>query len=82
MNSMLITPSNPSRTIVFGLLLNCLFSTSNQNCADCPVKELRCNLSIKKKHEFVMGLKDEELEKFLEHHKYCYDKRLSDLNLW
>lgn len=82
MDSMLITPSNPSRSIVYGLLVNCLFPKNKQNCADCPLKELRSNLSIEKKHEFAMGFRDEELEKFLEHHKDCYDKRLSELNLW
>ena len=81
MNPMPETPLNPSRSIVFGLLVNCILSTSN-NCADCPLIELRNNLSIEKKHEFAMRLSDEEIEKFLEHHKYCYDKRLSELNLW
>ena len=74
--------SNPSRAIVFGLLVNCLFTISSKDCTGCPLRELRHNLSIEKKHEFAMGLSDKEIENILEKHEYCYEKRLSELNQW
>jgi len=81
MNSILEKSPNPSRSLVFGLLASCLFTT-NTDCSDCLLKELRDNLSIAKKHKFVMGLSDVEIESILEKNKSCYEKRLSDLNRW
>ena len=81
MNSILEKSPNPARALVFGLLASCFFTT-NADCSDCLLKELRDSLSIDKKHEFVMGLSDMEIESILEKNKSCYEKRLSDLNQW
>jgi hypothetical protein len=43
---------------------------------------LKSPLSIKKKHEYTVGLSDEEVKNILAQHEYCYEKRLSDLNKW
>ena len=82
MEPILEKSSNPSRVIVFGLLVNCLFTASSRDCKDCPLKELRHDLSIEKKHEYTMGLSDEEIEHILAQHECCYEKRVSDLNQW
>ena len=81
MNSILEKSPNPSRALVLGLLASCLLTT-NTDCSDCLLKKLRDSLSIDKKHKFVMGLSDIEIESILEKNKSCYEKRLLDLNQW
>ncbi|MFC1844208.1 hypothetical protein ACFLZ5_05405 [Thermodesulfobacteriota bacterium] len=66
-----------SRALLFGLLANCIFSTGINE--SCPLSELRINLSIEEKYEFVMGLSDEEIKNILVQHDKCYEKRLSSL---
>ena len=75
-------PSNPSRTLVYGLLASCPFTANAERCLGCPLKGLRSKLSIDKKQEYVMELSDKEIERVLTQHKSCYEKRLSDLNQW
>ena len=80
MYTVLKQSSNSSRTLLFGLLVSCLFTRNVKSCSDCPIKELRANLSIDKKHEYVMELSDLEIGRILAQHESCYEKRLSDLN--
>ena len=82
MNSMLEKSPNPSRALVFELLVSCLFTTTAETCSDCPLKEIRSSLSIDKKHEYVMGLSNAELDSILTQHEPCYEKRLFDLDQW
>ena len=77
MDSMLEKSSDGSRALLFGLLANCLFPTSKKE--DCPLWEQRNSLSIEKKHEYTMGLSDEEVKSILEQHECCFENRLSDL---
>ena len=77
------------RKIIKSLKSNCVWTTcklsftaSSRDCKDCPLKELRHDLSIEKKHEYTMGLSDEEIEHILAQHECCYEKRVSDLNQW
>lgn len=74
--------SSPSRSLVFGLLMSCLFTTNAESCSDCRLKELRISLSINKKHQYVMELSDVEIESILAQNESCYKKRLSDLRQW
>jgi hypothetical protein len=77
MDSMLEKSSDGSRALLFGLLANCLFPTSKKE--NCPLWELRNSLSIEKKHEYAMGLSDEEVKSILAQHECCYESRLSDI---
>ena len=74
--------SRTSRTLLFGLLVNCLFTTNAESCSDCPLKELRCSLNIDEKDEYVKELSDAEVESILTQHELCYQKRLLDLSNW
>ena len=71
-----------SRTLLFGLLVNCLFTTSAESCSNCPLKELRGSSNLDKKHDNVKELSDTEIESILTQHESCYEKRLYDLGLW
>ena len=77
MDSILEKSSDSSRALLFGLLVNCIFS--NSALEDCPLCELRKNLSIEKKHDYVMGLSEEEINSILAQHEECYEKRMSGL---
>ncbi|MFC1837352.1 hypothetical protein ACFLYW_01560 [Thermodesulfobacteriota bacterium] len=63
------------RALLFGLLVNCTFLEGAK--ANCPLSELRSNLSTDKKYEYVMGLSEEEVNSILLQHKKCYEERLS-----
>jgi hypothetical protein len=80
MDLILKKSSDKSRALLFGLLVNCLFPTSTKE--DCPLWKLRDSLSIEEKHEYTMGLSDEEVKSILAQHECCYEKRLSNLNQW
>ena len=80
MDFILKKSSDKSKALLFGLLVNCLFPTSTKE--DCPLWKLRDSLSIEKKHEYTMGLSDEEVKSILAQHECCYEKRLSNLNKW
>ena len=72
-------PSNPSRTLVLGLLVSCCFT----ECAeDCPLRKSHNDLSVEEKDEYAQGLSDEEIKSILVQHESCYEKRLLDLNQW
>jgi hypothetical protein len=73
-------PSDRSRALLFELLVDCPFPTCTKE--DCPIWEQRKSLSIEKKHEYAMRLSDEELKGILVQHECCYEKRLSDLDMW
>jgi len=78
MGPILEKPSNPSRTLVLGLLVSC-FTTCLEGC---PLRKLHNDLSIEEKHEYALGLSDEEVNNILVQREFCYEKRLSDLNHW
>jgi len=79
MGPILEKPSNPSRTIVLGLLASCRYTT----CAeDCSLRETHSDLSIEEKYEYAQGLSDEEINSILAQYESCYEKRLLDLNQW
>ena len=77
MDSNLKKSLDSSRGLLFGLLVNCIFSTGAKE--SCPLWELRNNLTIEEKHEYVMGLSDEEVKSNLVQHEECYEKRLSEI---
>ena len=72
--------SNPSRTLVLGLLVSCRYTTCAEE--DCPLRKTHDDLSIEEKYEYAQGLSDEEINNILVQHESCYEKRLSDLNQW
>ena len=74
-----MTEKSPDKTkeLLFGLLVNCIFSKITMK--NCPLYELRNNLPIDKKHEYVMGLSLDEVDNILLQHKECYEKNLSSL---
>ena len=69
-----------SRGLLFGLLVNCIFSEGAKEI--CPLSELRNSFSTEEKHGYVMGLSDEEVKSIIVQHEECYEKRLSNLNQW
>ena len=74
MDSILEKSKDTSRGLLFGLLGNCIFSTgANENC---PLSELRINLTTEDKYEYVMELSDEEIKSILVQHEEGYEKRL------
>ena len=66
------------RGLLFGLLVNCMFSEKASEC--CPLYELRNSFSTEEKHRYVMGLSDAEVKSILVQHEECYGKMLSRLN--
>ena len=76
MDSILETSLDRSKTLLFGLLVNCTFSESVER--DCPLRELRNNLSIENKHDYVMELSEEEVNSILVQHEECFEKRVLD----
>ncbi len=62
------------RALLFGLLVNCVFSTGAKE-EDCPLLEMRNNLSLEEKYKYVMGLTIEEIKNILSLHEECYDRR-------
>jgi len=71
-----------SRTLLFGLLVNCLITTSAESCTNCPLKELRGSSNLDKKHDYVNELSDTETESILTQHELCYQKKMIDLSNW
>lgn len=80
MDQLLKKSSDSSRGLLFGLLTNCIFSSGARK--DCPLWDLRNNLTIEQKHKYVMGLSDEEVKTILKQHEECYEKRLSEIKEW
>lgn len=79
MGPILEKPSNPSRTLVLGLLVSCRSTTCRE---DCPFRKIHDDLSIPEMQKYTLDLSDEEVNNFLEQHEFCYEERLSDLNHW
>ena len=77
MDSNLKKSLDSSRGLLFGLLVNCIFSEGAKE--SCPLSELRSSLSTEEKHEYMMGLSDEEVKSILLQHEKCYEKRLSEI---
>jgi len=77
MESILEKSRDTSRALLFGLLANCIFSTGINE--QCPLSELRINLTTEEKYEFVMGLGDEEIKSILVQHTECSERRLASL---
>jgi hypothetical protein len=77
MDSNLKKSLDSSRGLLFGLLVNCIFSEGAKE--SCPLSELRSSLSTEGKYEYVMGLSDEEVKSNLVQHEECYEKRLSEI---
>jgi len=77
MNSIIEKSKDTSRALLFGLLANCIFSTGANE--SCPLSEIRINLTIEEKYEFVMGLNDEEIKSILVQHDECCERRFSSL---
>ena len=77
MDSTLKKSLDSSRGLLFGLLVNCIFSEAAKE--SCQLSELRSSLSTGEKHEYVMGLSDEEVKSNLVQHGECYEKRLSEI---
>jgi len=75
MDSNLKKSLDSSRGLLFGLLVNCIFSEGAKET--CPLSKLRLNLSTEDKYTYVMGLDDEEVKSILLQHDECYEKRLS-----
>ena len=73
MDSILEKSSERARGLLFGLLVNCVFSTGALE--DCPLLEMRNNLSLEEKHKYVMGLTIEEIKSILFLHEQCYEQR-------
>jgi hypothetical protein len=80
MDSILEKSLDRPRGLLFGLLVNCIFSAEASE--SCPLSELRRNFSTEEKHGYVMGLSDDEVKSILVQHEECYEKRLSNLNQW
>jgi len=66
-----------SRGLLFGLLVNCIFSVGAKN--SCPLSELRSTLSTEEKYAYVMGLTEKEIKSILLQHEECYERRLSEI---
>ncbi len=77
MDSILEKSFDRQRALLFGLLVNCIFSEGAKE--SCPLSELRSSLSTEDKHEYVMGLSDEEVKSILVQHEECYEKRLLEI---
>ena len=77
MDSMPEKSPNKSKELLFGLLVNCIFSKITKK--NCPLYEFRISLPIDKKYDYVMGLNEEEINNILTQHEKCYEQRMSDL---
>jgi hypothetical protein len=69
--SLIEKASEQSRSLLFGLLVNCIFS--GQANGRCPLSSLRENLTFEEKYDLVMGLTQEEIFQALDQHEKCYE---------
>jgi hypothetical protein len=69
-----------SRTLLFGLLVNCPFPTNNKE--ECPLWDQRYNLSIEQKYKYAMEISDKKVRRILDQHEFCYEKRFPELSQW
>jgi len=64
--------ADSSRSLLFGLLLGCIFSGEAKG--GCPLSQLRDSLSFEEKYDFVMNLSREEICQTLKLHENCFSK--------
>jgi hypothetical protein len=77
MDTIVKKSSEASRGLLFGLLVNCIFTGgANENC---PLHDLRSTLSTEEKYKLVMELSEEEIRGILVQHEICYERNLSEL---
>jgi hypothetical protein len=69
--SLMEKASDNSRSLLFGLLVNCIFSGHANGC--CPLSQLRDSLTLEEKYNFVMELSPEEVCQVLDRHEKCYE---------
>ena len=74
MDSILDKSFDRSRSLLFGLLVSCLFSEKAKD--SCPLTQRRNSLSLEEKYDYVMELSDEVVHDILEQHEECYEKRV------
>ena len=70
-SSLMQKASDHSRSLLFGLLVNCIFS--GQANGSCPFSSLRESLTFEEKFDFVMGLTKAEISSALDKHEKCYE---------
>jgi hypothetical protein len=73
MESILEKSSERARGLLFGLLVNGVFSSGAEE--DCPLLKMRNNFSLEEKYKYVMGLTIEEIKNILFLHEECYARR-------
>lgn len=78
MGSFVEKSSDDLRALLFGLLINCIFSSGAK--VDCPLWDIRNNLTNEEKHGYVMGLSLAEIKKLLATHEECFEKRWSEMS--
>lgn len=71
----LVKSYDRSRALLFGLLQFCLLD--GNALETCPFESLRNSLTLEEKYRYVMDLSDEEVNKILEQHDACFNKRIS-----
>ena len=80
MDELLEKSSDRSRALLFGLLQSCLLE--GDALASCPLEKLRDSLSLEEKYRYAMELQGEELDRVLELHEECFQKRLTATVKW
>ena len=73
--SLMEKASDNSRSLLFGLLVNCIFSGHANGL--CPLSQLRDSLTFEEKYNFVMELSPEEVCQVLNRHEKCYENECS-----
>ena len=63
-----------SRSLLFGLLQSCLLE--GNALKSCPLSQLRISLSSDEKYHYAMKLSKDEVDKILEQHEKCFNKRV------
>lgn len=64
-----------SRALLFGLLQSYLLD--GNALKSCPLTQLRDSLSLENKYKFAMESNKEEVNKILEQHEVCFNKRFT-----
>ena len=73
--SLMEKSSDNSRSLLFGLLVNCIFSGHANG--RCPLSHQRDSLTLEEKYNFVMELSPEEVYQVLDRHEKCYENECS-----
>lgn len=64
---------NESRALLLGLLQGCIFSEYAKD--DCPLLQLRKELSLTEKYNFVMEQSEKVIKSILAQHEECIAKK-------